>query len=124
MDGQERFTLAEIGSGATVERFDMAMQEVLDNIQDVNTDPKKPRSVVLKVTIHPDEDRGVGKYMIDVQSKLAPIRPHPGRVFLGRDGKGRGVASEEHPTQVEMGDVMKSETQTYKLVQGAGKDKL
>lgn len=115
MDGQERFTLAEIGSGATVERFDLAMQEVLDNIQDVNTDPKKPRTVVLKVTIHPDEDRGVGKYLIDVQSKLSPIKPHPGRVFLGRDKDGKGVASEEHPTQVEMGEVTGKTDKVYHL---------
>lgn len=89
-----------------VERFDLALQEALDNIQDPNTDPKKPRKVVMTLTIAPDEDRSVGKYMIDVQSKLAPIKPHPGRVFLGRDIRGRGVATEEHPTQVEMDEVM------------------
>ena len=106
MDGQEFFTLPEIGRGAAVERFDMELQKILDNIQDPNTDPKKARSVVLKLTITPDEDRGVGKYAIDCQAKLAPIKAHPGRVFLGRDRNGRGVASEEHPTQVEMKDVM------------------
>jgi len=116
MDGQEKFTLAEIGGGATVERFDMAMQEVLDNIQDVNTDPKKARSVTLKVTIHPDEDRGVGKYLIEVATKTQPIKPHPGRVFLGRDGKGRGVATEEHPTQVEMDAMIKPiDGKVYKI---------
>lgn len=70
----------------------------------------------MKLTIQPSEDRGIGDYIIDVQSKLAPIKPHPGRVFLGRDGKGRGVASEEHPTQIEMTDVMKpTDGKVYKI---------
>lgn len=115
MDGQERFTLAEIGGGATVERFDLAMQEVLDNIQDPNTDPKKERAVTLKVKLIPDEDRGVGKYLIEVTSKLQPIKPLPGRVFLGIDKDGRGVASEEHPTQVEMPEVTGKADKVYQL---------
>lgn len=117
MDGQEFFTLTEIGRGAAVERFDLELQKVLDNIQDPNTDPKKARSVVLKFTITPDEDRGVGKYAIDAQAKLAPLKAHPGRVFLGKDSKtGHGVASEEHPNQAEMTEVLRpEESKVYKL---------
>ena len=119
MEGQEFFTLTDIGRGAAVERFDMELQKVLDNIQDPNTDPKKARSVVLKFTITPDEDRGVGKYAIDAQAKLAPIEAHPGRVFLGRDKNGKGVATEEHPTQVEMNEVM--DTKIYQINKEAAK---
>ncbi len=120
MDGQERFTLCEIGRGAAVERFDLELQKVLDNIQDPNTDPKKARSVVLTFTITPDEDRGVGKYAIDAQAKLAPIKAHPGRVFLGRDQDGHGVASEEHPNQTEMDTIINPprEGAVYKLEGG------
>lgn len=108
MEGQESFGLMEIGRGAAVERFDLALQKVLDNIQDPNTDAKKPRAVVLKITITPDEDRGVGKYTIEAQEKLAPIKAHPGRVFLGRDKAGHGVASEVHPSQVEIPEVLEA----------------
>lgn len=110
MEGQEFFTLTDIGRGAAVERFDLELQKVLDNIQDPNTDPKKARKVVLTFTVTPDEDRGVGKYAIDAQAKLAPIKAHPGRVFLGMDANGHGVASEEHPTQAEMKEVMEPTT--------------
>jgi hypothetical protein len=119
MEGQEFFTLTEIGRGAAVERFDLELQKVLDNIQDPNTDPRKARSVVLKFTITPDEDRGVGKYAIDAQAKLAPLKSHPGRVFLGRDQDGHGMASEEHPSQVEMKEVTEApglqDGKVYKL---------
>jgi hypothetical protein len=116
MDGQEKMTLAEIGRGAAVEKFDIELQKVLDNIQDVNTDPKKARTVTLKFTIKPDEDRGVGKYTIDADCKLAPIMAFPGRVFLGRDKTGRGVASEDHPTQMEMEPILKPEDgKIYKI---------
>jgi len=100
------FTRGNRKGGRAVERFDLELQKILDNIQDPNTAPKAARSVVLKFTIKPDDDRGVGKYSIDAQAKLAPIMAHPGRVFLGRDKDGHGVASEEHPNQVEMSEVM------------------
>ena len=122
MDGQDFFTLTEIGRGAAVERFDLELQKVLDNIQDPNTDAKKARSVVLKFTITPDEDRGVGKYAIDAQAKLAPLKSHPGRVFLGIDGKGHGVASEEHPTQAEIKEVMNPGLQDDGKVYKLGKE--
>jgi hypothetical protein len=116
MDGEEKITLAEIGRGAAVERFDIELQKVLDNIQDPNTDPKKVRSVTLKITINPSEDRQVASYAIDGNSKLAPLKAVPGRMFLGVNKHGKGVASEEHPTQVEMTDMIRpADAKIYKV---------
>jgi len=53
---------------SSLERFDIELQKVL----------------------------GVGKYAIDAQAKLAPLKSHPGRVFLGRDSKtGNELGSEK-----------------------------
>ena len=116
IEEEKKFSLENIGNGATIERFNLALQEVLDNIQDLNTDPKKARKVVMTVTIVPDEDRGVGRYLIDVAAKTAPIKPHPGRVFLGRNSRGKGVATEDNPVQAEMTELMQQgETKIYAL---------
>jgi hypothetical protein len=91
---EDQVSLETLGQGAALERFNLALQDVLDNIQDVNTDPKKARTVTLKATIKPSEDREVGSIVVDVVSKLAPIAPFDVRVFLGRDTEGKGYASE------------------------------
>jgi hypothetical protein len=94
MQKEENVSLDTLNQGAAVERFNWALQEVLDNIQDPNTDPKKARTVTLKCTIKPSEDREVGNIQVDVVSKLAPIAPFDVRVFLGRDKEGKGYAAE------------------------------
>ena len=94
---EQDVALDTLGQGAAVERFGLALQKVLDNIQDPNTNPKAKRSVTLKVTISPAEDRSVSDVQIDVLEKLAPIKPFGTRLFMGRDKDGKGVASEHIP---------------------------
>lgn len=96
---EENVTLETLGQGAALERFNLALQDALNNIQDVNTDPKKARTVTLKATLKPSADREVGTIIVDVVSKLAPIAPFDVRVFLGRDKDGKGYATEYHPQQ-------------------------
>lgn len=112
---KEGISLDTLNQGAAVERFNLALQEVLDNIQDPNTDPKKARTVNLKCTIKPDTDRGVGVVVVDVVSKLAPIAPFDVRVFLGRDKDGKGYASEYHPNQQVIPGTESKPDNVYKL---------
>jgi hypothetical protein len=99
MQEDQGVSLETLGQGAAVERFNLALQEVLDNIQDPNTDAKKARTVMLKATIKPKEDREVGSIQVDVVSKLAPIAPFDVMVFLGRDKDGNGYATEARSPQ-------------------------
>lgn len=117
----EGVSLETLGQGAALERFNLALQDVLDNIQDLNTDPKKARTVTLKATIKPSDDREVGSIMVDVVSKLAPIAPFDVRVFLGRDKDGKGYASEYHPAQQELFG-QKNEPETTENVYKLGKE--
>ena len=54
---EETLTLENLGNGAAVELFDEALEKVLKNIMDPNTDPKAERSITMKVTFKPDENR-------------------------------------------------------------------
>jgi hypothetical protein len=94
MEKEEGVSLETLGQGAAVERFNLALQDVLNNIQDVNTNAKAARVVTLKATIKPSEDRGVGTIVVDVVSKMAPIKPFDVHVFLGVDNDGHGHATE------------------------------
>jgi hypothetical protein len=114
--GEESVTLETLGQGAALERFNLALQDVLDNIQDVNTDPKKARTVTLKATIKPSADREVGEIVVDVVSRLAPIAPFDVRVFLGRDKEGKGYATEYHSAQGGLFDAENHDQQADKVV--------
>jgi hypothetical protein len=98
----ETVSLESIGAGAAVERFQLALQEVLDNIIDPNTDAKKARVITLKITMKPDENREFSSAEISVGTTLAPITPVKTKIFIGRDQQGHGVACEYDPDQMQM----------------------
>lgn len=93
---EQKFTLVDLDGGGAVELFDHALQEVLDNIQDPNTDPKKARKVVLEVTIKPDKQRRAGSLTYRVKAHPAPVADQEVSIFLGLLD-GRGYASEATP---------------------------
>lgn len=95
-------SLENLGDGAAIERFDLALQEVLNNIQDVNTDAKKARSVTLKVTITPNEDRQIGYLSVDVNAKIVPITAFKTTVFMGKGSDGDAVAVEKGKEQMPL----------------------
>jgi hypothetical protein len=51
--------LADFAGGAVSERFNQELKKVLENIADPNTDPKKARTVTVKVTLKADENRDI-----------------------------------------------------------------
>lgn len=102
MNTTETVSLESIGAGAAVERFQLALQEVLNNIIDPNTDAKKARVITLKITMKPDENREFSDAQISVGTTLAPITPVKTKIFIGRDAKGQGVACEYDPGQMQI----------------------
>ena len=66
----EKLSLANLGGGAAVEKFDTELQKVLDNIADPNTVENAGREVTLKVKIKPKE-RDYAKVQILCGSKPA-----------------------------------------------------
>ena len=91
---EEKLSLANISQGAAIERFDLALGEILDNIQDPNTDPEAVREINLKVKIKPNELREMAAIVIEVVPKPAPMTPVLSAALLDKDVKGRGDARE------------------------------
>lgn len=83
----ELVSLANLANGAAVERFDYELQKVLDNIADPNTKTKAARTITLKVSIVPSEDRSVGSVEIQCSSSLAGMQPAGHHVFLVQEGR-------------------------------------
>jgi len=89
-----KLSLSNLREGAAIEQFDHCLQQVLDNIQDPNTDAEGVREITLKVKFKPDKDRALGEVTVQASSKLAPTKAVLTRVFLGIDYRGKGVARE------------------------------
>ncbi|MDD5006340.1 MAG: replication terminator protein [Candidatus Omnitrophica bacterium] len=88
MNKTEIVSLETLKEGAVSERFNIALQEVLDNILDPNTEPVKARSINLKFSFKPNQDRDFCAVSISSDVKLAPISSLGTEFFIGKqDGK-------------------------------------
>ena len=100
---EDKLSLANLAKGAVIERFDVVMQEVLGNIQDINTDAEFIREINVKVKIKPSPERDMMMMITQVVPKLAPLSSLLARAFVSKDVKGRGEAHEIHaPTQQDL----------------------
>ena len=52
-------SLDRFAGGALLERFNLAMRQIVQNIADTNADPQKARTLTIKLTFKPDAGRSV-----------------------------------------------------------------
>lgn len=81
--------LGQIAEGALQERFDNAMNQVLENIHDLNTDPTKVRKIVLEIKVKADEDRDMLFMESTAKTTLQARTPIETKMLtgIGEDGK-------------------------------------
>ena len=103
-----QLSLATIGGGAALEKFQDELQKVVENILDPNTEAKTKRSIVIKVDIVPTPERNMGAILVSSTAKLAPTRSYGTRAFFGKDGTGNALAFEDDPKQLTINDFIQS----------------
>lgn len=97
-DELQEVSLETLGGGAAIERFNYELEKVLENIGDPNTKADAMREVTLKIRIKPNEDRSFCVVEIQVNGKLASIKPEHSSFHLTKRGN-RMVATEYNPRQ-------------------------
>ena len=102
-------TVDSLAGGGAVERLHRAIDEALENILDPNTAAKKTRTVTLKMTIKPNEQRNMGEVTVATSVALCPPQPLETSIIIDKDRTGRAVASElmtgESPGSVPLPDM-------------------
>lgn len=90
----DQMSVATLRKGSAVEMVDEAIQRVLENVVDPNTDAKSKRKVVMTLTFAPDKERESMGVDITVKTTMAPQASVSTMAFLAhtRDG----VACVEH----------------------------
>lgn len=100
MNSQDKVSLANLGRGAAIERFDDEFLRVIENILDPNT-ADGPRAINLKVTVNPNEERTSAGLSISVTSSVRGAKSVPAMIFIGKD-RGQAVAFEHNPEQLKL----------------------
>lgn len=78
-------SLDRFRGGAVLERFNMEMARIAQNIMDPNTNPEKSRTLTLKLTFKPDKSRQGIKISIDSNVSLAPHLADETMMLIGQD---------------------------------------
>jgi hypothetical protein len=91
---ERRLTLATFKGGALDERFQLALTEVLANIQDPNTPRAAKRGITIKFTFTPAEGRKFAGVKADVTCKLAGTAPIEHYALFREDEEGEMFALE------------------------------
>lgn len=80
-----RVNLETFAGGALQEKFDDAMEKVLQNMMDPNTPWKNKRKIMVEVTFEQDETRDDSSVEVSVIPKLAAVKPVKTRMAIGKD---------------------------------------
>lgn len=92
---KESINLNTFADGALQEKFDLELVKVLANMQDPNTEWKRPRELTIKIKmVVADENRDMFNAQITTSSKLAPSKDATTKLLMGMDGSGGYVAAE------------------------------
>lgn len=90
----EEISVFDLMDGAVKERAALVLQQVMENINDPNTDPCKARTLTVKFTFAPNEERDDVQVKTMVDCKLQPIKDVTTKIMLGRQD-GHMVAVEQ-----------------------------
>jgi len=86
--------LNDFADGALAERFNYELKNLLQNIADPNTDPKKKRKLQIVLTLTSNEKREIAEVDIDVKTTPAPRLSLGSTLVMDRDEAGYATAAE------------------------------
>lgn len=91
--------LDDLMDGALTERFNSALEAVLENAFDPNTNAKAKRRITMTVDVIPNERRDAAEFVTQVTPKFAPPVPIAQTVLISRNDQGV-VTAMEHTNQL------------------------
>lgn len=77
-------SLTTICHGGVPEVFERELKDVLANIADPNTAAERPRTITLKFTFKPTEDRNGSAVDFTCRASLQPVKVVKSQLFLSR----------------------------------------
>lgn len=94
MKKEEMISLDELMGGAVTERYQHALDQVIENILDLNTKATAARKITLTLTIKPNDQRDLASFSVEAKTTLAPREAVTTTLMIGMDEDGMLVATE------------------------------
>ena len=116
-----KVNLEQFANGALQEKFDMAFQRVIENMQDPNTPYKNKRVISIKIALTQNENRDDSAVEVSVETKLAPVMPIATRMSIGKDLRTGEIYAEEYGKQIK-GQMSFSDMEESALLTAVGED--
>lgn len=86
--------LNTLAGGALQEHFERELETVLENLHDINTDPKKKRKITLTLDLTTNDARDLIGVDVAAKSTLVPVDATPFNLMTGKDERGTIGVSE------------------------------
>lgn len=96
----EAKSILEMARGAIMEQVDIEVGKIVENILDLNTDPKKKRTLQLTVDFTPTQDRSQVAINATAKSKLQPNNAIQTTIYVGADSSTGEIQAVEMVAQV------------------------
>jgi hypothetical protein len=85
MAKKSKLDLNKFAGGTLQEKFDRAVNEVIQNMQDPNTSFKNKRGITISIGFTQNEQRDDAKITVSVTTKTAPVLPIETALYMGKD---------------------------------------
>lgn len=92
---EEQTTLANLAKGAAMELFEIELEKVLENIEDINRDLKKPRELDIVIKFVPTDTQGIVLVKVGIKSKLSSFNEIKTHISYGRNEDTRQMEAYE-----------------------------
>ncbi|WP_040194781.1 hypothetical protein [Clostridium culturomicium] len=113
--------LDRLADGAVAERFNDALQKIMENIEDPNTDHKVKRKLTLEMTFDSTEDRALSEVTVIAKTKLAPRKAIATKFLIDKDMDGTILAT-EFKKQIPGQTYIKVDDETGEILDGSSDD--
>ena len=117
----QEIKLQDLVGGALQEKFQKALENVLENMLDINTSYKAKRGITIKLSFDQNEQRDDIKVHINVSEKLAPQGAIETSFSFGRDLRTGEIMLEEYGKQIK-GQMSLADMQPAKEDLGDGRE--
>lgn len=95
-----KLDLNKFAGGTLQEKFNRALREVIQNMQDPNTSFKNKRGITISIGFTQNEQRDDAKITVSVTTKTSPVLPIETALYMGKDLETGEIEIREYGKQI------------------------
>lgn len=114
---KQSLRIEELDDGGAIQAINEALQDLLGNVLDNKTEPKKQRKITLEVAVKPNDERNVLDITYQVKQSFAPPKASEAQVLLDKTRDGKPVVTEVRRQKLPFDESQASQPQQQPIEQ-------